>query len=91
MKKLRHKWLIWTSRVLSAMIALLGMASCSLFRRVMPQPLMYGVPNTQWDTIGTVDTLKQPPVFRARYGVTPVSYQQVDIDKEGVDIEIKQK
>ena len=65
MKKLKHKWLIWTSRVLSAMIALLGMASCSLFRRVMPQPLMYGV--------------------------TPVSYQQVDIDKEGVDIEIKQK
>ncbi len=88
MKKLKTKWLIWTSRVLSAAVALLGVASCSLFRRVAP-PCMYGVPDFRRDSI---DTLKQPPVFKAMYGVTPVTYQSMNqIDEGGVDIEVNQK
>ena len=96
MKKLRRQWLMGTAKVLSALIALLGVASCSLLRRHLPQPVMYGVPNTQWDTIDTVKPIVPPvkpiePEFKAMYGVPPARFQRVDeIDKGGVDIEIRQ-
>lgn len=98
MKKLRRQWLIGTCKVLSALIALLGVTSCSLFRRMMPQPLMYGVPNTQWDTIDSVqpaDSVVKPPVqpeFKAMYSVRPATFQRLnEIDKGGVDIELNVK
>lgn len=90
MKKLRNKWLLWTSRVLSSAIALLGMSSCGF------HPCMYGVPDPNWnpDSTGTdsIDSVKIPrePVFKAMYSVSPAPYQRLDvIDKGGVDIEIK--
>ena len=36
MKKLKIKWLVWTGKVLSSMVAMLGMSSCFF------QPSMYG-------------------------------------------------
>ena len=96
MKKLKRQWLMGTCKVLSAFIALLGVASCSLFRRHLPQPLMYGVPNTQWDTIDTVKPVLPPvkpvePEYKTMYGVRPTTFQKLnEIDKGGVDIEIRQ-
>ena len=91
MKKLRNKWLMWTSKVLSSAIALLGLSSCWF------QPCMYGVPDPKWnpDSTGTdsIDSVKTPrePEFRAMYSVSPATYQRLNvIDKEGVDIEILQ-
>ena len=86
MKKLRNKWLIWTSKVLVSALSMLGLSSCWF------QPCMYGVPRENWnDTTTTdsaaIDTMRE---FKAMYGVSPAPYRQVDIDKEGVDIEIKQ-
>jgi len=86
MKKLRNKWLIWTSKVLVSALSMLGLSSCWF------QPCMYGVPRENWnDTTTTdsaaIDTMRE---FKAMYGVSPAPYRQADIDKEGVDIEIKQ-
>lgn len=91
MKKLKTKWLIWTSKVFVSAISMLGFTSCWF------QPCMYGVPDPKWnpDSTGTdsIDSVKTPrePVFRAMYSVSPAPYQRLNvIDKEGVDIEIKQ-
>ena len=98
-KKLRNKWLMWTSKVLSSAIALLGLSSCWF------QPSMYGVLDPKWNPDSTgMDSIKsdtskldsatrppREPVFRAMYSVSPAPYQRLDvIDKGGVDIEIKQ-
>lgn len=53
---------------------------------------MYGVPRDNWEdsTVkdsAALDTMRR---FKAMYGVAPAPYRQVDIDKEGVEIEIKQ-
>jgi len=98
MKKLKIKWLTWTSKVLISAISLLGLSSCWF------QPCMYGSPDPNWnpDSTGTdsikSDSLKANPVktprepeFKAMYSVRPAPYQQIDIDKEGVDIIIKEK
>lgn len=99
MRKLRNKWLMWTSKVLSSAIALLGLSSCWF------QPSMYGVLDPKWNPDSTgMDSIKsdtskldsatrppREPVFRAMYSVSPAPYQRLDvIDKGGVDIEIKQ-
>lgn len=42
MKESKRKWILWYSKVLSALMAVLGVVSCGLFRK--PQPCMYGVP-----------------------------------------------
>ena len=98
MKKLRNKWLMWTSKVLSSAIALLGLSSCWF------QPCMYGVPDPKWNPDSTgMDSIKsdtskldsatrppREPIFRAMYSVSPAPYQRLDvIDNGGVDIEIK--
>ena len=90
MKKLRNKWLMWTSRVLSSAIALLGLSSCWF------QPCMYGSPDPNWNPDSTgkdsIYSVKRPrePEFKAMYSVSPAPYQRLDvIDKGGVDIEIK--
>lgn len=91
MKKLKNKWLVWTSRLLSSAIALLGLSSCWF------QPCMYGVPDPKWNPDSTgmdsIDSVKKPrePEFKAMYSVSPAPFQRLNvIDKEGVDIEIKQ-
>ena len=98
MKILTKKCLLMYSKLLSAMIAMLGVTSCSLFRCV--QPCMYGVPNENWketdslqsDTLKIDSVIKAPPSreIRLMYGVPPTRYQQM-IDKEGVKIETQQK
>ena len=103
MKILTKKCLLMYSKLLSAMIAMLGVTSCSLFRCV--QPCMYGVPNENWketdsmksdsmksDTLQIDSVIKAPPSreIRLMYGVPPTRYQQL-IDKEGVKIETQQK
>ena len=90
MKKLKTKWLIWTSKVFVSAISMLGFSSCWF------QPCMYGVPRDNWEDSTATDSrrafgyelLKRR--FKAMYGVAPAPYRQVDIDKEGVEIEIKQ-
>lgn len=86
MKKLRNKWLIWTSKVFVSALSMLGLSSCWF------QPCMYGVPRENWNDTTTTDSaaLDTMREFKAMYGVSPAPYRQVDIDKEGVDIEIKQ-
>ena len=66
---------------------------------------MYGVLDPKWNPDSTgMDSIKsdtskldsatrppREPVFRAMYSVSPAPYQRLNvIDKEGVDIEIKQ-
>lgn len=92
MKKLKIKWLVWTGKVLSSMVAMLGMSSCFF------QPSMYGVPDPNWNPDSTTtdslstDSAKRTPQkeFRAMYSVSPAVYKKNVIDKEGVDIEIRQ-
>ena len=74
MKKLKIKWLVWTGKVLSSMVAMLGMSSCFF------QPSMYG------DSAKRAPQKE----FRAMYSVRPAIYKQNVIDKEGVDIEVMQ-
>jgi hypothetical protein len=94
MKQLKTKWLVWTSKVLSSVVAMLGMSSCFF------QPCMYGSPdpNLKSDSTG-VDSLTSDSLlsdsakmkeFEGMYGVKPVRYQQL-IEKDGVDIEIRQE
>lgn len=67
MKLLTKKCLLMYSKVLSGMIAMLGVTSCSLFR--CAQPCMYGVPDP-WnpddtlmsDSLKGVDSLKTDSV-----------------------------
>ncbi len=92
MKNLKIKWLVWTGKVLSSMVAMLGMSSCFFL------PSMYGVPNPNWNLDSTatdstsMDSAKRAPQkeFRAMYSVRPAIYKQNVIDKEGVDIEVNQ-
>ncbi|MBO4674124.1 MAG: hypothetical protein J5616_07225 [Bacteroidaceae bacterium] len=94
MKKLKIKWLEWTGKVLSSIVAMLGMSSCFF------QPCMYGVPDLNWkpDSAGidslTSDSLKSDTSkmveFEGMYSVRPARYQQM-IEKDGMDIEIQQK
>ena len=91
MKKLKNRWLIWTSKALVSLISMLGLSSCWF------QPCMYGSPDPNWnpDSTGTdsIDSVKRPrePEFKAMYSVSPARFQKVnEIDKEGVEIEIKQ-
>ena len=92
MQKLKIKWLVWTGKVLSSMVAMLGMSSCFF------QPSMYGVPDPNWNPDSTTtdslstDSAKRAPEkeFRAMYSVSPTIYKKNVIDKEGVDIEIRQ-
>ena len=89
MRKLRIKWLIWTSKVLVSVISLLGLSSCWF------QPKMYGVPDSNWmpDSVLPDSLVKDSAAkkeFRAMYSVRPTIYKQNVIDKEGVDIEIRQ-
>ncbi|MGM9690491.1 MAG: hypothetical protein ACI3ZJ_06675 [Bacteroidaceae bacterium] len=92
MKKIKIKWLVWTSKVLSSMVAMLGLSSCFF------QPSMYGVPNPNWnpDSMATdstsTDSAKRYPQkeLRVMYGVRPAPFRRNEIDKGGVEIEIKQ-
>ena len=85
MKKLKNRWLIWTSKVLVSAISMLGLSSCWF------QPCMYGVPRdpSETDSIGKDSTAIRE--FKAMYSVSPAPFQKMnEIDKEGVDIELKQ-
>lgn len=93
MKRLKTNWLVWSSKVLSSVVAMLGMSSCFF------QPCMYGSPDPNWKDSTGVDSLTHDSLrsdsakrkdFEGMYGVKPVRYQQM-IEKDGADIGIGQK
>ncbi|MBR1519881.1 MAG: hypothetical protein IJ635_01410 [Bacteroidaceae bacterium] len=90
MKVLKKKWILFYGKVLSAVIALLGLVSaCSLFRKA--QPVMYGIPDPGYNP---ADTVKPNPggrqEYKLMYGVAPVKYEKNPaIEQDGVNIEIK--
>ncbi len=81
MKALRKHWLQGTSKVLSAAIALLGLAGCGTSKRAVDPPVvMYGAP---YEGTGLPDTTqrrspKGSDEMRLMYGVAPVQYETVD-------------
>ena len=83
MKKLKNKWLIWTSKMFVSFISMLGFSSCFF------QPSMYGVPRDGFDTDSTSKDSTAMKEFEAMYGGPTVTYQN-DIDVEGVEIDINQ-
>ncbi len=91
MKVLKKKWTLFYGKVLSALIALLGlMSSCSLFRKAAP-PVMYGIPDPGYNP---ADTVKPHPSgrqeYKLMYGVAPVRYEKNHtIEQDGVNVEIK--
>lgn len=82
MKRLKKQWILFYGKVLSAVIALLGVASCSLLRRCV-YPVMYGVPdpgNVPVDTVAPApDGLRE---YRLMYGPPFAKYVPV---KENTD------
>jgi hypothetical protein len=81
MKKMRKHWLVWTSKVLSTVIALLGLAGCGSCKRLVDPPVvMYGTP---YDGPVVPDTtIRRSPgdghEIRLMYGVPPARYEKVE-------------
>lgn len=81
MKTLRKHWLLGTSKLLSAAIALLGVVGCGTSKRAVDPPVvMYGAPNEGTELPDT--TQRRSPKgldeMRLMYGVAPVQYETVD-------------